>query len=38
MLVEVASDDLRRQAMNDPLVQSLLEVFPAEIADVEKLK
>lgn len=37
-LVEVASDDLRRQAMNDPLVQSLLEVFPAEIADVEKLK
>ena len=35
---EVASDDLRQQAMNDPLVQSVLEVFPAEIADVEKLK
>ncbi len=37
-LAEVASADLRQQAMNDPLVQSVLEVFPAEIADVEKLK
>ena len=36
--VEVAADDLRQQVMNDPLVQSVLEVFPAEIADVEKLK
>ena len=37
-LAEVASDDLQQQAMNDPLVQSVLEVFQAEIADVEKLK
>ena len=36
--VEVAADGLRQQVMNDPLVQSVLEVFPAEIADVEKLK
>ena len=37
-LAEVASDDLRQQAMNDPLVQSVMEVFPAAIDDVEKLK
>jgi DNA polymerase-3 subunit gamma/tau len=28
---------LREQAMSDPLVQSMLEVFPAQIGDVEKI-
>ena len=29
---------LREQAMNDPVVQSMLEVFPAKIGDIEKLE
>ena len=29
---------LREQAMSDPVVQSMLEVFPAKIADIEKLE
>ncbi len=31
-------DRLREQAMTDPVVQSMLEVFPAKIGDVEKLE
>ena len=30
-------DRLREQAMNDPVVQSMLEVFPAEISEIKKL-
>ena len=30
-------DRLREEAMNDPVVQSMLEVFPAKIGDVKKL-
>ena len=29
---------LRKQAMSDPVVQSMLEVFPAKIGDIEKLE
>ena len=36
---EPSEDDrLREQAMNDPVVQSMLEVFPAEIGKIEKLE
>ena len=31
-------DRLREQAMSDPVVQSVLEVFPAEIGKIEKLE
>ena len=31
-------DRLREQAMSDPVVQSMLEVFPAEIGEIEKLE
>ena len=31
-------DRLREQAMNDPVVQSMIEVFPAEIGKIEKLE
>ena len=30
--------DLRAAAMRDPVVQSLLEIFPAEVKDVTELK
>ena len=29
---------LREQAMSDPVVQSMLEVFPATVGDIEKLE
>jgi hypothetical protein len=32
------SADLRAAAMKDPVVQSLLEIFPAEVKDVTELK
>jgi hypothetical protein len=31
-------DRLREQAMSDPVVQSMLEVFPAKIGEIEKLE
>jgi hypothetical protein len=32
-----APDDLRREAMNDPTVQALLEIFPVEKTRVEEV-
>ena len=34
---DAAAGELRAEAMDDHVVQAMLEVFPAEIRDVEKI-